>query len=140
MVVKFVHILLSWCVLFSTTGVVFVQHYCHDELKKTGVFVDPVECSEAMAGLDLCCQTRLPKTACSTEDTCCKTKTAYFKNNLEFDATLSGQNLWIALSPAVCSSFFRGIAAVTLQKIRPVFSFRAPTPVKRIVLFQCFLC
>lgn len=135
---RILHIILAVSVFFSTTGLIVVQHYCKEELKSIGLFVEAGCCVPDLTKKIKCC--KLPKEEGGKG--CCDTKAQYIYSDFstfaiaEKEIALEGFDYLI--SPLVVTSFN------PFQFSTFNFPFQYYQPPKIVsdlpVLFQSFLC
>lgn len=148
MVRQFLHIILGISIFFSTTGLVVVQHFCEQELKSTGFFVEAGCCSSEIDQEENCCKILLKDQCCKLPKEqggkgCCDSKSQYILSELPFFAPTIEEHVEKeavkSLKNHTVSFIYQASSSFENHNNFP--TYKAPTIVPNLrVLFQSFLC
>ncbi len=112
---RFLHIILSFLVLFSSTGLLVNQHFCRSELKHTALFAPAKRChAQAMANCPM------HAAAQKEQKGCCDDESHFLKHKQEqvhSETELAKAPAAMAL-PAPCTAFQGSLPSIDKQTIQ----------------------
>lgn len=141
MLLRFLHIILSLLLFFSSAGVVVNQHFCQGELKTVGLYVKAKSCDHSTVATCTSKKNCCEKSKSIEEDNCCHDEAVFIQMDEDLKQTFYTFQTttidFVAVLPVVLK---KALPSISLKEISYI-NYHPPPMVRDIyILIQSFLC